>query len=882
MTTLLEYSTSLEDLLSSALSPDTQTISKAMTLLQKAAMDNFSLFLHQCGNILSSELKPPNIRQLAAILMKNCLLHIDQLQNVWRSSLSKEDKAQMKLLVLSSLASNSKEVRSATSTVIASICKIDQPIKEHWPDLIISLTQNAFNVDINLRLAAIETLGYVCEELTLKGIDIESVDHILSAIIRNISDSNVDINILTQCLKALRSMIKLAKKNFRIESERKVILDAIFTVIKQHQNEDAILEKIALLFIEMFSISDNYDYLSSYINNIIEFAFYVINAKNAINERFCLFGIEILCSIGDEEALRKDKKGEIVIEVTKEGDITGGKHSHHYFNCIWKELRDMILKYVSIPKEDEDDNDWTLSKGCLCILNIMMKVIDKKYIEDFIKMLSIQIFKEDNDVDTRCKCWLLMGSSLNANDKDAICNLITRTISKIENDIDTNNDIRLQKTAMCLLERISKRFPKSFAISQMNDTISKLLKSLKVSSPSISYKICSTLRNIIKKYGDKNTDRNTNLLSGHFKRIIQSLFVPAVTELSPTADTKLTFQRIITIDTLIANASHDRQKEIKEAFMQYLHEIEFTYNSHNELIAKGVNKEIIYQLQDYYYTLIHTILLKMKEKVTKEECNSIWILTKNIFSLRQTVFEEANCVLGLIADKLKGDFLYIYNDYLPYLIFAIKSTEISSLSRSGLMALHKIILVLNKEICPSSAQVIPALIDVCTSSDISRGNKLLAIVNIGDIAFQMEKKFAKYLDPVMSLLFSACQMGVTVSEETDEDTVEYIKDLHFELVQTFTALQFAMDTQKEILVPYIPHIYSFYSSIVSDGKRRRNNALEAMLSFMIDSITIYGREFVSMCDKSFADALIGQLRSVSVNQLELDTNEKIINILYNN
>ena len=267
--------------------------------------------------------------------------------------------------------------------------------------------------------------------------------------------------------------------------------------------------------------------------------------------------------------MRKDKKGEIVIEVTKEGDITGGKHSHHYFNCIWKELRDMILKYVSIPKEDEDDNDWTLSKGCLCILNIMMKVIDKKYIEDFIKMLSIQIFKEDNDVDTRCKCWLLMGSSLNANDKDAICNLITRTISKIENDIDTNNDIRLQKTAMCLLERISKRFPKSFAISQMNDTISKLLKSLKVSSPSISYKICSTLRNIIKKYGDKNTDRNTNLLSGHFKRIIQSLFVPAVIELSPTADTKLTFQRIITIDTLIANASHDRQKEIKEAFMQY-------------------------------------------------------------------------------------------------------------------------------------------------------------------------------------------------------------------------------------------------------------------------------------------------------------------------
>ena len=881
MTNLLEYTTSLEDLLTSALSPDTQTISNAMTLLQKTAMDNFSLFLHQCGNILSSELKPPNIRQLAAILMKNSLLHIEQLQNAWISSLSKEEKSEIKLLVLSSLASNCKEVRSATSTVIASICKIDQPLKEHWPDLIMSLTHNAFNVDINLRLAAIETLGYVCEELTLKGIDSESVDLVLSAIIRNVSDPNVDINILTQCLKALRSMIKLAKKNFKIENERNVIIDAIFTVIKQHQNEDAILEKIALLFIEMFSISDNYDYLSSYINNIVEFAFYVINTKHTINERLCLFGIEILCSIGDEEIYRNDKKGEIVIEVTKEGDITGGKHSHHYFNCIWKELRDMILKYVSIPKEDEDDNDWTLSKGCLCILNIMMKVIDRKYIDDFVKMLFTQISNENNDVDTRCKCWLLLGSSLNSKDKDAICNLITRTISKIENDIDINNDIRLQKTAMCLLERISKRFPKSFAISQMNDTINKLLKSLKVSPPSISYKICSTLRNIINRYGDKNTDKSTNLLSGYFKRIIQSLFVPAVKELSPTADAKLTFQRIITIDTLIANASHDRQKEIREALLQYLHEIEYTYNNHSELLSKGVNKEMIYQLQDYYYTLIHTILIKLKEKITKEECNSIWVLTKNIFSLRQTVFEEANCVLGVIADKLKGEFVYIYNDYLPYLIFAIKSTEISSLSRSGLMALHKIILILNKEICHSSSQVIPALIDVCTSSDISRGNKLLAIVNIGDIAFQMEKEFAKYLEPVMNLLFSACQMGVAVSEETDEDTVEFIKDLHYELVQTFTALQFAMESQKEIFIPYIPHIYSFYSSIVSDETRRKTNALEAMLSFLIDSISIYGKEFVSLCDKSFADALITQLRRVSRNQLELDTNAKIINILYN-
>ena len=143
---------SIDTILFNALSSDKTINSTAMNLLEKMAKENFSSFLHQLGSILSSESKDTKIRQLSAILMKNSLIHIDALQQEWKEKLTLEQKNEVKMLVLSSLASSFKEIRSVASSVIASICKVDQPIMQHWPDLMPSLSQNAFNQNMNLRL----------------------------------------------------------------------------------------------------------------------------------------------------------------------------------------------------------------------------------------------------------------------------------------------------------------------------------------------------------------------------------------------------------------------------------------------------------------------------------------------------------------------------------------------------------------------------------------------------------------------------------------------------------------------------------------------------------------------------------------------------------
>ena len=147
-------------------------------------------------------------------------------------------KNKIKILVLSALASTKKEIRTSASTVISSICKIDSPIVKTWPDLLPSLTNNAFNENIHMKLSAFEALGYVCEELTIKSIDASNVDSIMNALIQNLDCEKNPVEVILQVLKALNFSIKIAEKNFSNKKERNIIMNAIFQIGGKYETNE--------------------------------------------------------------------------------------------------------------------------------------------------------------------------------------------------------------------------------------------------------------------------------------------------------------------------------------------------------------------------------------------------------------------------------------------------------------------------------------------------------------------------------------------------------------------------------------------------------------------------------------------------------------------
>jgi importin subunit beta-1 len=66
--------------------------------------------------------------------------------------------------LLTNLIATDPSIKRASSNCISEICAVELPRKE-WPDIISNLVNNTNNEQIEIKKAAMMTLGYICEAL---------------------------------------------------------------------------------------------------------------------------------------------------------------------------------------------------------------------------------------------------------------------------------------------------------------------------------------------------------------------------------------------------------------------------------------------------------------------------------------------------------------------------------------------------------------------------------------------------------------------------------------------------------------------------------------------------------------------------------------------
>ena len=333
-------------------------------------------------------------------------------------------------------------------------------------------------------------------------------------------------------------------------------------------------------------------------------------------------------------------------------------------------------------------------------------------------------------------------------------------------------------------------------------------------------------------------------------------------------------------------SSHDKQNQISEVIKHFLIQIESTQNEIETLISRGANKETIFQIQEYYYTLLQKLFNKYKSKINLNFAQNIWQLTETLFKYRQTVFEEANMALAALARNMGEDFKPIFILYYPYIEFSIKSYSNNSLSKSGLVSLlHGI--TNTKDTIGKTEGMIDILLEVCTSNEVARWNKTISINILGELVLIIEDKFKPYLEKVMKLLFSAAQMGVNIPADADEDIVEFVKALRFELIQTFACFELSFgetETNRKYLSPFIPDMVNFIKSCVSDTNIQTLEILRSISNLLIDLFGIYGPEFKSLCDENFMSVFINLIqeynKKADKNDPDIEQNVDILKSFY--
>ena len=114
----------IDQILTNALGSNTQKIKEAENQLDEIANNNYGELLLYLASYLSDEAARLDKRKLCSVLLKNMISLFGNHKNKWLI-LDINEKTEIKNYVLSSLASDIKEIRKSASLTIAGISYIN-------------------------------------------------------------------------------------------------------------------------------------------------------------------------------------------------------------------------------------------------------------------------------------------------------------------------------------------------------------------------------------------------------------------------------------------------------------------------------------------------------------------------------------------------------------------------------------------------------------------------------------------------------------------------------------------------------------------------------------------------------------------------------------
>ncbi|KAE8661030.1 Importin subunit beta-1 [Hibiscus syriacus] len=348
-----------------AQSADAKIRTEAEASLRQFQEQNMPVFLLSLSVELSNNEKPVESRRLAGIVFKNSLdakdaIRKEQLVQQWMA-IDVSIKSQINDSLLKTLGSSVPEARHTSSQVIAKIASIEIPRKQ-WPELIGSLLNNMTQQDkpASLKQATLETLGYVCEEISHQDLVQDEVNAVLTDVVQGMNLADHVPEVRLAATKALYNALEFAHTNFENEMERNYIMKVVCdtAMSKEVEIRQAAFECLVVI------ASTYYEVLEPYMQTLFQLTSNVVKGDE---ETVALQAIEFWSSICDEEIELQE------FENPESGD-SGPSHSC-FIERASSSLVPLLLETLLKQEEDQDQDDtvWNISMASGTCLGLVAR-----------------------------------------------------------------------------------------------------------------------------------------------------------------------------------------------------------------------------------------------------------------------------------------------------------------------------------------------------------------------------------------------------------------------------------------------------------------------------------------------------------------------------
>ena len=748
--------------LKNCLNPDNQIRKSSENFIENAKIFKLTELLNTLFLIFSSSSNniDNNTRNMASVLYKNILGE----ENIWINlSSSLKNKIREDLYNLLEASNEENKIKNAC-VILANIlfkeCE-NNDIKNL--KLIIKKLQNEEykknNKIMISYLFTIKTFFDKFEEKRLLAIDIiNSLQTIIIPLIKNYKNENGNIleeKKLELALDIYILIIPFMKFSFNLDPDYvfKPVLDLMeklnwecniymknLLVINEAINyyHRYIINHIKIICSKLFDILNKIVEKNTKGNNTNGNIIIINNNDNISN--IVLFYLDIICLLCDKELADK----------TSLTTMFQNNSSEIYLPL----LVSLLNKF---PEFNIENESWNISKAVCYIISFIVSISSQD--EILFKLLnyfssnfnSISYNKKINAI-------LILSCILDSKDAEIIQDSLQNEILNIIQKIDDEDKIYSYLISW-ILGKISEALPSLFERDELNKIIPKFIniinnkgekddknKNTKNEIVTINYSnevrinICIVLGNLIKFYGDENTNKLNNEFNMYYKYIINDFIEASFKEENIISG--LSFYLLRVIMNVIQYSSKDLQASLEFIFSNILQKFEEI----NTLLKNNKNKiqkiylEKFYKLQENLCLILNQIFNKIILKINISLCIQLYNSLINSFLNRENKAFESGmlCLLNLVILLFNENVLM--NNKLDVEIFyklisaiLINEEDGDDLKKIGILCLLNLVKINSYTLSKYINEIYDILKNIKNKNEIGEEFKKLVDKSIEDI-----------------------------------------------------------------------------------------------------------------------------------------------------
>ena len=779
-----------------------------------------------------------------------------QREQVWLS-IDPAARNEMKSRLVQTLASPNLNASESAANVIARIAQIELPEKQ-WPELasgLLSVVGNP-NLPPNHKIAALKTLGFICEDIHPDALE-KSSDSILSAVIQGIRRETQNVEMIVAAGDALFNCLKFIEKNFNNPEEQAVIMNVLIdsASIPHDQIQTTLLMclvKIAHLY---------YHTLEPYMERL--FPLTLAAMKSESHEVACQ-AIEFWSTICDEE-----------YELMEDGD------NLYLIQKALKYLIPPLVESVTNRSDDEDDDEsLNVAISALKCVESIAIVVGDEILNELGPFIQENI--QNPDPQRRDTATLLFAHILDGPSKIPMGGFVRSLLPVLFEQLKFNSK-HLKNTTCWAIGCICHFFPEIPVefLEVFVNTIGPLLIN---DSADISKHCCYAIHNIAEAF-QSSRDSNTCALTKYYQQLISALVDVAYR--SDGNEIGLRASAFEAITTIIRNGSLDTHAVDLEAIPFFLTRLSATFQMK---IETNQDREIQIELQGYLCIILRQITLKVGSKIYPYH-NKILELLLGIFQYhantsKATIHDDVIEVLGAVASAIEGEFATYFPHFVDFVLRAFKCTQDPSLISKCVGLVSDVCLAMKKQFTPHCKDILIALFVNLQDTTLERYVKPQIITCFGDIAGAVGENFVEYLQVFFTALIlrfvceyffqEVCNVlalaSMTPMEPNDEDFEDFLGNLRISIFDAYSGIiqGLRQDKKDNLFLSTQANgspLFQFIENLVNemendcDIESKRDEILKGMVGVIGDFAEVPGPEVPVMLNRECVHTALKRSRN---------------------